>query len=188
MKTKVLILVALFSISFAYSQEENSIPFYKNPHYFVSACGTLVFNPNWTLNSDDDEYFFNLGGILIRNGFEVAYTDDILLGVGFGIDTQINEEYYGKLITAPLYLQTRIYLPMNKESPFFVKAGIGKLLKLWKVFQKGTYYNFGIGFESFDFSDNYTYSVILEFHHKKIPTIVSGQVSSISVGIVFRVL
>ncbi len=193
MKNKILILFVLFSISFAYSQEQQTVPFYKKPRYFVSACGTLVKNPYWNLSNSasfhdgDGEYFFDVGGFLIRNGLEVAYTEDILLGVGLGFDFQFNESY-GDLLTAPIYFQTRVYLPIHLESPFFVQAGIGKLLKFAKFFETGNYYNFGLGYDSIDEFEKYAISIILEFHHKKIQSIISRRVNSVSIGVGFRFL
>lgn len=193
MRNRIIVLFILFSISFTYSQEQEAIPFYKKPRYFVSACGTLVKNPDWYLvnwyifDKEEGETLFNIGGFLIRNGFEVAYTEDILLGVGLGLDFQFNEPY-GKLFTAPAYFQTRVHLPIDRESPFFVKGGIGKLLKLGKSFEKGNYYNLGLGYDFMEDSDRYVISVLLEFHHKKIPTIVFGGVNSVSIGVGFRFL
>ncbi len=193
MKNKLILLFALFSIVFVYSQEKNNTTFHQKPRYFVSVCGTLVKNPYWTLSNsalfydEGGEYFFNFGGFLIRNGFEVAYTEDILFGIGFGVDFQFNEPY-GKLFTAPVYFQTRTYLPFKRESPFFLQAGIGKLLNLGGAFEKGTYYNFGLGYDFIDEFEKYGISLILEFHHKRIPNIISGEVNSVSIGVGFRFL
>lgn len=147
------------------------------------------FTINTTFTTNDhfgeyDEYFDEVDwsliiprAIIFRNGLDIKLNNFISTGINLGLDWHPDLD----VLAMPYYIDAKFNLVQSDDDKLYVGAGIGKLLKIGKAFERGNYYKVGFGYQiSTESSHNYILS--LDFHQKKIANFENGRLNSLSIG------
>lgn len=91
------------------------------------------------------ESLIKLNGLYINNTFGLQVDERVSIGINAEIDFYARQ----RLKFSPIFLSTRYNLIIN-DANYFVRGGIGRLIKLGKDYEKGTFYKLGLGIQFFD--------------------------------------
>jgi hypothetical protein len=115
---------------------------------------------------------------ILRNGFDVKLNNFLTTGINLGFDWHPDLD----VLAVPYFVDAKFSLVQVDDDKLYVSAGIGKLLKFGKAFEKGEYYKVGIGYH---ISTDKPHSLILnfDFHQKQIANFENGKLNSFSIGL-----
>lgn len=138
-------------------------------------------NPNFgqenEYSGETDWSIVALKSVFIRNGVDINFTNRLTVGLNIGLDLHPN------IKAIPYYIDTKFAISKVDDDKFYVSAGLGKLLPLTNSFEKGTYYNAGLGYQ-ISTEKNYSFILSLRYHSKKIARYKNnGQLKSVSLGL-----
>lgn len=172
----LLVICCLSTIS----AQDTSVPglFYK-----ISLATTFTNNEDYTFNSDDDS-----GPFLIPNAFILnntfGYKLDNRSFVGMNIGYNHHFEYSLNFVPAYLSFQYNIF---DFEDAFFLRAGYGKLLKFGKIFEKGSLYTVGLGFQIYDQNYKNSFHLGVDFSRKRFGIKQKDKLSSVSLFLEYMI-
>ncbi|MBL4745201.1 MAG: hypothetical protein JKY08_02415 [Flavobacteriaceae bacterium] len=172
----LLITLLLSYNSFSQEQEKTRGLFYK-----ISIAGTLTINEHYTIQTDDDENLLKLNGFFLNNTFGLQLDERVSIGLNAAIVFHQRQQ----LRFAPLFLSTH-YNVIVDDANYFVRGGIGRLIKLGEKFEKGSLYKIGVGIQFFD--ENFKNSVLvgLDFSRKRFGYREENKLSSIAIFLEYR--
>ena len=177
MRLKILALLLLCATD-AFSQDKNP----KTFHYSYTLNATFARNANFNvgdlISGGEDSNIFEFGAVFFRNGFDVNVSKHFITGIKIGLDyhTQLD------ILAIPYYIDSKFVISRQDETLFYASAGIGKLLKAGKAFEKGRYFKFGLGYHIASYSKPKKYIISLDFHQKNIAHLKNGKLNSLSIG------
>ena len=171
---KKLFFIIIFFISLvSYSQRDINYNFTINT--------TFTVNENF---GGYDEYADDMDwalivprAVLFHNGIDVKLNNFISTGINLGLDWHPDID----VLAIPYYLDSKFALVRVDDDKFYIGGGIGKLLKLGKAFERGSYYKAGIGYHIATES-SYNFMLNVDFHQKKIADFENGRLNSFSFG------
>ncbi|PCH72505.1 MAG: hypothetical protein COB98_11765 [Flavobacteriaceae bacterium] len=178
MKSISILLVVILLSNTSYGQEEEKI---RGFFYKISAAGTLAVNEHYTIQTDDDESLIKLNGLFISNTFGLQINERVSIGLNAGMDFYESQD----LRFAPLFMSTH-YSYIVDDANYFIRAGIGRLLKLGKNFEDGSLYKLGTGIQFFDKNFRKSILVGLDFSRKRFGYREQEKLSSLSLFIEYR--
>ncbi|MDV7186861.1 hypothetical protein R3X25_06160 [Lutibacter sp. TH_r2] len=167
MKKILLIVILLISIE-AISQ--------KQINYNFSLNATLMLNEDF--GEYEDENLLVPNAFMFRNGFDIKLNKHFSTGVNVGFDWHPELD----LLAIPYFIDGKFNIAQQDDDRFFIGAGIGKLIKIGKAFERGNYYKVGLGYE-ISSNDNFGIGLNVDFHQKKIADFDNGRLNSLSFGI-----
>ena len=115
--------------------------------------------------------------IILRNGLEIKLNNFITTGSNVGFDWHPDLD----VLAIPYFLCTKFTLVQVDDDKLYVGAGIGKLLKIGKAFERGKYYKVGAGYH-ISTEKPHSFILNLDFQQKKIADFEYGRLNSFSVG------
>ena len=173
---KKLILLVLFSISFAISAQE------KLGRPIITGFGSLVLgiNENYTLDSNDDEPLIIPTGIFFRlgAGYEFKRKFAVLFHVGY-------DYHWNYAVSAfPTYGSFRFNITEREDDTLFTEISYGKMWRPSRTYLDGNYYGFGIGVQVAG-EHRWNSIIRLDFHRKAVFGFENNRLDSVSFGIGF---
>lgn len=137
-------------------------------------------NPNFgqeeEYSGETDWSIVALKSVFIRNGVDINFTNRLTVGLNIGLDLHPN------IKAIPYYIDTKFAISKVDDDKFYLSAGFGKLLPLTTHFEKGMYYNAGLGYQ-ISTEKSYSFILSLRYHSKKIARYKNGQLKSVSFGL-----
>ncbi|SNR73117.1 hypothetical protein [Lutibacter flavus] len=115
--------------------------------------------------------------IILRNGLDIKLNNFISTGINLGFDWHPDLN----VLAIPYFLDAKFTLVQVDYDKLYVGAGIGKLLKIGKAFEKGKYYKIGAGYH-ISTEKQHSFILNLDFQQKKIADFENGRLNSFSVG------
>jgi len=178
MRHLYVVLAVLILSNATYGQEEEKT---RGLFYKISIAGTLAINEDYTVQTDDDETLVKLNGFFINNTFGLQVDERVSIGLNAGLDFYERQ----RLKFAPIYLSTH-YNFIVDDSNYFVRGGIGRLVKLGKDYENGTFYKLGLGIQIFDKNFRNSGLVGLDFTRKRFGYREEEKLSSVSIFLEYR--
>lgn len=172
----ILFVILLSNLS--YGQEEEKI---RGFFYKISMASTLAINEDYTIQTDDDESLIKLNGFFINNTFGLQVDERVSIGLNAEIDFYERQ----RLKFAPLFLSTRYNLIVD-DANYFVRGGIGRLIKLGHDYEHGSLYKLGLGMQFFDKDFRNSFLIGLDFSRKRFGFKEEEKLSSVSIFIEYR--
>ena len=115
--------------------------------------------------------------IILRNGLDIKLNNFISTGVNLGFDWHPDLD----ILAIPYFVDAKFTLVQVDDDRLYVGAGIGKLLKIGKAFERGKYYKVGAGYH-ISTEKPYSFILNLDFQQKKIADFKNGRLNSFSIG------
>ena len=165
---KILLVFLLIVSAEAISQ--------KQINYNFSLNATLMLNEDF--GEYEDENLFVPNAFMFRNGFDVKLHKRFSAGVNVGFDWHPELD----LLAIPYFVDGKFNISQIDDDRFYIGAGIGKLIKLGKAFERGNYFKFGLGYDII-LRDSGGLQLNLDFHQKKIANFENGRLNSLSFGL-----
>lgn len=173
------VLLIILNVTSIIAQEPKTpTPFYK-----ISLATTFTNNEDYTFNTDDDSGPFLLPNAFIINN-TLGYKLDNRSFVGINIGYNHHFEYSLNFVPAYLSFQYNIF---DFEDAFFLRAGYGKLLKLGKIFERGSLYTVGLGFQIYDQNYKNSFHLGLDFSRKRFGIKQKDKLSSVSLFLEYMI-
>ncbi|WP_111708988.1 hypothetical protein [Lutibacter citreus] len=171
---RYILIISLFFCLISYSQ--------NNFNYYFTINTTFTTNESF---GEYDEYYDEVDwsllaprAIILRNGIDVNVTSFLTAGINLGFDWHPDLE----VLAIPYYLNSKIAIFQMDDDKFYFTAGVGKLLKISRAFDRGKYYTAGIGYY-ISTMKNYSVIINMDFHQKKIANFKNGKLNSLSFGL-----
>ena len=150
-------------------------------HYNFIINTTFMANENFgNYDEFEDERDWDIivpRALLLRNGFDVTLNNFVTIGLNLGLDWHQDL----RVLAIPYYIDSKFTILNNNNNKFYIGAGVGKLVKLGKAFERGKYYKVGIGYLiAMDKTNSFIFNI--DFHQKKIQGFENGRLNSLSLG------
>lgn len=171
---KITFIISLFALTFSYAQRPISYSFALNTTFMINEN----FGEYDNYTDETDWSILAPNAILFRNGLDVELNKIVSAGFKIGLDWHPDFD----LLAIPYFIDTKVNLVRNDNDKFYIGGGVGKLLKLSDVFERGKYYKLGVGYE-ISTSDKASVLVNLDFHQKQILEFENGRLNSLSFGL-----
>jgi len=177
---QICLLVSVFFLSnISYGQEEEKT---RGFFYKISMAGTLTMNENYTIQTDDDERLVKLNGFFINNTFGLQVDERVSIGLNAEIDFYERQQ----LKFTPIYISARYNLIVD-DLNYFVRGGIGRLIKLGKHYENGTLYKLGLGLQLFDKNFRNSLLIGVDFSRKRFGFKEQEKLSSMAIFIEYQI-
>ncbi len=153
----------------------------KKVSYSFTINGTLARNTNYGeydyYTGEQDKAIFAVGAFFLRSELNIPLNKTFTTGINIGLDYHSESQ----ILAIPYFLNLEITISELDDDRFFIRGGLGKLLKISEAFEKGNYATAGIGYHiATDTSRKYILS--LDFHQKQIDGFAKGKLNSLSIG------
>lgn len=179
MRKVYLLLNVLLLSQLTYGQEEEKT---RGFYYKISMSGTLAINENYTVQTDDDESLVKLNGFFINNTIGLQVDERVSIGLNGEIDIHDRQ----RLKFAPIFISSHYNLIVD-DANYFIRGGIGRLVKLGKDYENGTFYKLGLGIQIFDKNFRNSFLIGADFSRKRFGFKEQEKLSSMAIFLEYRI-